>query len=478
MSFNDRSFAYAQIAYIFAVAIELLIFPGASFWPTLIAMGGVWIAAALCYQATAARNSAGWWALLAVTTLLSAGAIANIHFFTTAQGATTSNPVLFNVDARANFDTALSILGLGEPAHAPRSIGYPMLIAGIWRITGITVVAPIVLNMLMILLTIIVSGTIAVRATASGKARHSQQWIQTCAMIMTASICYMLNTGTILLKDAGICLSMAMAALGLTSLIIPPATPAATARLRGALAIGIIGTAIFRLNYIFMILVATIVITPWARNDRRTLIRSAIVIGATALTWVIFNWVLTDIWNPTATGIRFYPDELTGYFTSGTHSQHMYHDRLLSGYYHAPIWYRLLWLPANAVTLYLIPFPWDFSTYTEFGYTYAVAKFSYPWYAVGALVIYYMIYLRRGSSPVIRRLTYAAILLWLVPAYFTAGSVSRYILPLIVWLIPAAVTTLDSHIGTRRFRIYAATYCALLGAALIVCHHLQHSAIC
>ena len=477
MSFNDRSFAYAQLGYLLTVTVSLLILPGASFWPTLMAMLGIWIAVALCYQSTAARNSAGWWTLLTATTLLAVGAIANIHFFTTAHGATTADPVLLNVDARANFDSALFLLGQGESAHASCSLGYPMFIAGLWRITGITVVTPIVANMLMILLTIIISGTIATRVLSREQCQHSPQWLQTCAMIMTASICYLLNTGTIMIKDAGICLSMATAGLGLTSLCVPSATTKTSLRMWGAFAAGIIGVAIFRLNYLIFLFIATLIITPWRHGDWSMMRRAAIMIGTIAAVWLLSNWLLVDIWNRYTVGMHFPNEVMSGYFTSGQYSQHLYHDQVLGDYYDSSVWYRLLWLPINAALLYFIPFPWDFATYLDFGYTYAFAKFSYPWYIVGGLIIYHILYMGRLSSAAIIHLTLAALILWLIPAYLTAGSVSRYVLPLLTWLIPAAVAVADSQLRTRRFRIYAACYCITMAAVLYVCHYLQHSVL-
>jgi len=477
MSFNDRSFAYAQLGYILTVTITLLVLPGASFWPTLIALCGVWIAVALCNQATAARNSAGWWTLLTATTLLAIGAIANIHFFTTAQGATTSDPVLLNTDARANFDSAMFLLGQGKAAHAPCAMGYPLFIAGIWRITGITVVAPIVANMLMVLLTIIASGTIATRVLSREQCRRQPQWLQACAMIMTASICYLLNTGTIMIKDAGICLSMALAGLGLTSLRIQSATYKTSLRIWGAFAVGTAGVAIFRLNYLLLLFIAVLIITPWRHENWNAMRRAAVMIGVIAISWLLTNWLLVDNWNHYTLGMHFPDDAMSGYFTSGQYTPHLYHDQMLGDYYHSPVWHRLLWLPINAALLYFIPFPWNFTAYLDFGYTYAFAKFSYPWYAVGGMIIYHILYMGRRSSPAIMHLTLAALTLWLIPAYLTAGSVSRYILPLLTWLIPAAVAVADSQLSTRRFRIYALVYGITIAIVLIVCHHLQNSVL-
>lgn len=477
MSLNDRSFAYAQLGYLLIVALTLILLPGASFFPTLIAMAGVWIVTALCYQATAARNSAGWWTLLIAATALAVGVIANIHFFTAAQGAETTAPVLQNIDARANFDSAQSSLGLGDAAHSPRSLGYPLFISAIWHITGITIVAPLIINMLMILLTAITCGTITVRLLSAENNRHSRQWLQSCAIIMTVAVCYLMTTATILVKDAGICLSMAMTGLGLTIQTVPPATAKSSWRLWSAFAIGIIGVATFRPHYLFIVIPAIIITTPWRHCSGVTFRRFLIMSGATIIVWTANNWLLIEVWDKYSLGIAYMPEVLAESFTDTGHPQHAYHSMLFKDYYQMPLWHRLLWLPANAALIYLIPFPWDFSRYIDFGYTYIYAKIAYPWYAIGGMILFYFLFLWRRSSKPLKLLTIAAAILWLIPAYITAGSVSRYVLPLVVWLIPAAVTVSDRYVTSRRFRIFAICYCVLLTAVLTICYHMQHLAI-
>lgn len=477
MSVNDRSFAFAQLCYLLIVAGALIALPGASFIPTILAMAGVWIVVALCYQATSARNSAGWWALLAATAVLAVGVIANVHFFTAAQGATTANPVLNNIDARANFDSAMHILGHGAPAHAPRSLGYPLFIAAIWRITGITIVSPLIVNMLMTLLTAIACGTISTKVLPEDSRQNSFQWIQSCAIIMTLAICYLMTTGTVLLKDAGVCFAMAMSAIALTALTAPPECRKVSWRLWGAFAVGIISLGVFRLQYLMFIFIAAIVMTPWRDRPWRAMQRCAVMIGAIALIWVCYNYILIETWNKYTLGIALTPDILTDNFAHSTDTQHAYHTRLLSGYYDAPLWHQLLWLPVNAALIYLIPFPWDFTSYADFGYTYIYAKIAYPWYAVGGLVLFYFAFVWRRSPSPLRRLTIAAAILWLIPAYITAGSVSRYVLPLITWLIPAAVLICDQYLKSRKFRIYAVCYTVMIATTLAICYHIQHNAL-
>jgi hypothetical protein len=296
---------------------------------------------------------------------------------------------------------------------------------------------------------------------------------------MTLAICYLLSTGAILLKDAGICLSMALIAYGLTIFNRPPATAKGRHSLWGAFILGIIGLATFRLRSLALIVIAIAVIIPWRHCTWALIRRAAIMLASIAVIWTAFAIVLNIAWDSyqLSLGLSVIESHFPGIFTSGEHPQHLYHDNLFSDYYSSPTWYRLIWLPLNTAVMYLIPFPWDFSRYLEFGYTAVYAKIAYPWYAIGGLALFYGIFCWRKSAAPLKWMFASAVILWLIPTYLTAGSVSRYVLPLATWLIPAAVLVWDKYRRTKNFKIYSAAYCTCLAAALIICHHLQSSAM-
>ncbi|MBR3765672.1 MAG: hypothetical protein IKL11_00720, partial [Muribaculaceae bacterium] len=78
MTTNDHVFAYAQLGYVLLVIVALIIFPGASFFPTLLAMIGVWVVVSIVYQRMPWRSSVGWWTLLIAATIMAIGVILNI----------------------------------------------------------------------------------------------------------------------------------------------------------------------------------------------------------------------------------------------------------------------------------------------------------------------------------------------------------------------------------------------------------------
>ncbi len=200
MSFTNRLFIYAQIGYLVIALCALILFPGADVIPTLISLVGVWLVVAMIYRATSHCNMAGWWTLLIATTILAVGIIANIHYFTELSGGTTPSPILQNPDAKGYYLYAF-YHHTGEDEKLLELLnrsGYGLVISTIWKFTGVTIVSPLILNMLMILLSIIISGLITSRLLQNADATIMCR-TSTLAMIMTASVCYYLNSGTLLI---------------------------------------------------------------------------------------------------------------------------------------------------------------------------------------------------------------------------------------------------------------------------------------
>ena len=111
MSFNKKSFFYAQCGCVLLVLIALILLPGASMVPTLLAIVGVWGVVSMCYKMLPWKCNAGWWTLLISSTILAIGVIANVNYYTVHSGATTQMPVLHNPDAWRYYADALSVIG-------------------------------------------------------------------------------------------------------------------------------------------------------------------------------------------------------------------------------------------------------------------------------------------------------------------------------------------------------------------------------
>lgn len=448
--------------------------PGADVASTFIAMTFVWIVVAAAYKCLPAYTEFGRYTLLIITTILSVGIIANVHYYTTVSGGTTILPILQNPDANRFYNDALATYGDGYGFFCePKQHGYGMLIASLWQVTGVTIVAPLIVNMLCVLSCILLSGMIAWRLLSS-EINKSSKWIMSCAMLLTALVCYYVNSGTILLKDALICVAMALITLKFTDLLRPVAQLREKYILSIGFVLGIILLMFLRPKFILYAIIGILVLNRW--KDRISWIRGLVLIVGCIITLYGASILLSgydigqetgDLMLGSSTGEAFFAEN----------PQHIYSNKILGEYLDFPWWKYLLYMPLCALIQFLIPFPWGFEYGIEFGYSLYYARISYPWYIIGGIILYYVLVKWRQSPKELSLMFLWGFLMWLVPVYLFAGTVSRYALPMLPALIPAAVYVLKRYGKLRSFHVWIAGYVIALICVLIVCYNLQQSAI-
>ena len=114
---------------------------------------------------------------------------------------------------------------------------------------------------------------------------------------------------------------------------------------------------------------------------------------------------------------------------------------------------------------------------TEFGYSQAWNHITWPWYAIGCIILFYFIWLWRKKSTPLRLWALWAAICWLIPAYLFGGSVSRYVMPFIPILVPLALVVigeLRSHRHITPFKWWATSYAVVLILALTACFFIQN----
>ena len=161
----------------------------------------------------------------------------------------------------------------------------------------------------------------------------------------------------------------------------------------------------------------------------------------------------------------------------GDDSRYDGYKSLLGDYYNRPIYQRIALLPATAAVQYAVPFPWNFKRDTEFGYSQALNHITWPWYAIGCIILFYFIWLWRKKSTPLRLWALWAAICWLIPAYLFGGSVSRYVMPFIPILVPLALVVigeLRSHRHITPFKWWATSYAVVLILALTACFFIQN----
>ncbi len=462
------------LSYCAIILVALILLPGADIVSTFIAMALVWIAIATTYRYLPTYTECGRYILMFVATILSVGIISNVYYYTTISGGTTELPILQNPDANRFYNDALATCGDGYGYFCePRQHGYGMLIVAIWQITGVTIVVPLIVNMFSMLFCVILSGMITWRLLGDGE-NKSSNWVISCAMLLTASVCYYINSGTLLLKDALICLAMALIILKFTDLLKPVKQMKTVNLLTIGFAVGVFLLMFLRPNFILYAIVGVVILNRW--RDIKSWIRGFTLIAICVVAWFGTSILLSG-YDVGQNSVNLVLGSSTGDAFFAENPQHNYSNKIIGGYLDFPWWKYLLYMPLCTIIQFLIPFPWGFEYGVEFGYSLVFARISYPWYIIGGIILYYIFMKWRKSPKELSLMLLWGFMMWLVPVYLFAGTVSRYALPMLPALIPVAVYVLNRYGKLRSFHIWIAGYVVVLIAVLIVCYNLQQSAM-
>lgn len=424
---------------------------------------GVWVVAAGIYGMTPWRDTTGAMALTAAMTLLSVGVTLNVGFFTYGSGGTAASPVLFNDDASVAWNNALTYLGLADSFSPLSRRGYGLMCAAMMAVGGVNIVVPLVFNVLATLATVIMAGGLAYRCAGSnGEARRRAG----LAMAVTASVCYLLGSGCILVKDAMVIAAVTATAYAMAAAVARRLSAGCVAAAAAAVAV----LTVIRPNYLPFVAIGVVIVTAGHPNRRRLTVAAAgVTVALTAL------WIATQLTAHAATAIDTLTSSDASELTFDNPNQTAYLN--MRGNYAVQPWYvRLATLPLSMAVQYLIPFPWNFMRDTIYGPTLLYSHIAYPWYAIGGVFMFYIVKAMRHDSAASRRLALWAVAMFAAIAYISAGTISRYFLPFIPAMVPAVVMTACRYGRRRGFRIWCAVYICLMVVVLGVCHHLQMSA--
>lgn len=346
--------------------------------------------------------------------------------------------------------------------------GLPLMTAGLWKIFGVNIAYPIAANLMLTLSTIVLTGTLTVRMLRH-RTKRTATWLSGVAMAATASLCFFLSHGTQLLKEPLTYFGFIIVALALTMV-----SHKETAKLHwqtiAIFTLGITIVATTRTTYSNMALIGVFLAMLGNRKHWRTFIAMFIIgIGV--------YYAVSEL----ANSITFH--HYSTYFDSDKASLMSYQfiigpqqtalGNIVGDYFSYPWWRKLLLLPLTCIVQYIIPFPWTFgeATFSEM-----LPRFAFTWYAIGGTVIFYIIFLCWRKKTSLKLYPLWIIICFIIPAFVTAGSVSRYILPFQPLMIPMAIyvaALVSERKYLKTFRIFALSYISLIVVLLAVCYQLH-----
>lgn len=436
----------------------------------LVSLLTAYVIAMAVYLPSDDATRPGAYTLFATAAIMSAWVILNVLEFTTIMGGTLSSPCLMNDDAFRYYDQASEIF-FGEAAKRQYIMpALPAITAALWQVLGQSIVYPLALNVLLTLLSLIMAGRLA-RILLEGKAGSmTGSGIATLSMALTASVCHFVGNGTVLLKEPLIYTAMLLTAIPLAHLYRADRLRATDIIMftAGNVIIATCRTQMFYFIALALILFAARRYTTHLRHIAVMLLISA---ACYAVGLRVTNFSLERHYE-TVTGEKMTESR----YLVNDDNRYDNYNHLLGDYPNASVAKKLALLPVTAAVQYVVPFPWNFDRDIPFGYSQIYCHIGYPWYIAGGIILFFylFVWLRRGSP--LRLWGLWTLLSWLAVAYIFAGTVSRYMLPFVPLLMPAAVyviARLRDGSFRRSFRRWYVCYAVLMCAGLIACHYIQ-----
>ena len=150
------------------------------------------------------------------------------------------------------------------------------------------------------------------------------------------------------------------------------------------------------------------------------------------------------------------------------------------GYYFLySTWHKLALLPVTMSLQFFLPFPW-FTDYDTPVLLNVLCHASYGWYLIGAMVLFYFLFMSWRRDGNMGAWPWWPFLYYVALAYIMAGTMSRYVLPIQMLLVPVVTYVLcrlyEGHLR-RQFIVYFIVFAVLSAVALLTCLELQTSAI-
>lgn len=432
----------------------------------LLAMTVAYLVPRFAFMATHCWSRAGSWVLMAASLMIISFAVLNLWDWSVGSGSTLAAPCI-NSDDSCYYNWALHHYDGSCPEPPMTFKGLPVTILLLWKVLGVSVVWPIALNVMMLLLSIVVTGATAVRIVGD-RVGSSRGTIALIAMVMTSLLGFYVSQGIRVQKEAELYLGVMLMAYALARMTKKQAD-GKTWKDIVAFTAGALILAFFRSNmlYFMAIGIGVMLIGNWREHWRYGMTLLAVCVAAFTLGFYCSSYTMLQQMNIVTGG-----GSMNDVFMQ-TPSQSSYRS-IIGNYFSYPVWKRVLMLPVTAAVQYVIPFPWVYEFHPQVDSW--LPRVRIMWYVVGGMVLYYYLFIgwRKGRGVGAWGLLPAVC--YLGVCYIVGGSVSRYVLPfqpMFVVLATFVLCKLRDGLWRHSFRGWMVGYTIVLIAVLLLCYNLQ-----
>lgn len=154
-------------------------------------LGVAYVVPRWLYARLSGGETRGGSVLMVAGMLLVVWAFRNIYGWTLAEGQSFADPVL-RCDDKGYYLWALHYYDGSVPESDTRFVGFPLMILLSWKLLGHSIVWPIAINVMLTLLTVVLTGQTAGRALA-GRVRADRGTITFLAMLVTSLLGFFMS---------------------------------------------------------------------------------------------------------------------------------------------------------------------------------------------------------------------------------------------------------------------------------------------
>lgn len=437
-----------------------------------ISMAVAYLIPRLIYSHSRYWCRAGHWLLLAVGSLLAMYVVLSIKACTVDVEYTLEEPLLHS-DSGSYYAWALSHYDGRCPEPKLPFKGLPLFMLWQWRVLGVSIAWPLALNYMFTMLTIVMTGKVACRMLCRKFTDVQPSTIATMAMLLVSFMGFLISQGLRIQKEAGCALGLLLVGYTLAGMASGE-TLTRSHRYRD-IAIFVTGCllmAMVRTNFVYFAVAGAIMMTfsnhraNWKYGTMLAVLAAVITVAFS----IMFSYSFGQQYRTIDGG-----DAMALAYKTGVVQQP--YANIIGDYYHYPEWKRLLLLPVTAGVQYVIPFPWlyDYSGATIFT---LLPRFRLMWYFVGGACLHYFLYITilHPKSNNLGMWAWWPLALFMIIAFITGGSVSRYALPLQpLFVVIALYVLLKVKRGhyRRSFTLWMIIYAFVLVAILVMCYNAQ-----
>lgn len=414
----------------------------------------------------------GQWWLLAVAVALAIYAIYSIKMCTIEPGYSLEMPHLRNDDGRY-YKWALHHYDGRCPEPKVSFKGLPLFMLWLWHLLGVSIVWPLALNFMFTLLAIVYTGKLACRLLCDKFPETSPSTIAAVAMLIISLMGFFMSQGVRIQKEAACAFAMTLIGYTLAGLASGKSLSKRDGYTNIALfTLGCLILAMVRTNYTYFVIVGAIMMA-FVNHRSHWKVASLMAIIAAIIT-VTFSIMFSYTYGQQMSTING-GDGMASAFKIGSFQQP--YAIIIGDYFYYPEWKRILLLPVTAGVQYIIPFPWLYED-SSINALSVLPRVRLMWYFVGGVCLHYYLFISivHYKQSNLGMWAWWPPLMFIIMAYITGGTVSRYVLPIQpLFVVIALYVLLHVKHGNYRhsFTIWMIIYTFILIAVLILCYNTQ-----